>query len=226
MGTAERRERERLALQKKIIDAGRDILVNEGQAALTMRRLADEIEYTPGALYAHFADKDALVRAICEPDFLAFGARFATAQKIAEPVERLRELARVYARFALEHPAQYKVLFVLDALPNVKHDGVVERGNPEQDAYAVLELAVEEAIAAGHFRSLADRPQLVAQSLWAAMHGVVSIEIRRTEDMPIAFEAIDLRVETMCSVMMAGLDALEAPPQVKPRAKKQARARR
>lgn len=212
MGTAERRERERVALQKKIIDAGREILVSEGQAALTMRRLAEEIEYTPGALYAHFADKDALVRAICQTDFLAFGSHFQSAQKVADPIERLRELARVYARFALEHPAQYKILFVLDALPNVKHDGVVEFGNPEQDAYAVLELAVEDAIAAGHFRRYADRPQLVAQSLWAAMHGVVSIEIRRAEDMPIAFEPIDDRVETMCSVMIAGLDAREATP--------------
>lgn len=216
MGTAERRERERVALQKKIIDKGRDILVNEGHAALTMRRLADEIEYTPGALYAHFADKDALVRAICETDFLALASLFTHAQKIADPVERLRELARVYARFALEHPAQYKILFVLDAIPSVKHEGgPVERGNPEQDAYAVLEQAVEHALRSGRFRAFEGRPQLVVQSLWAAMHGVVSIEIRRTEDMPIPFEPIDDRVEAMCSVMLAGLDVLEAAPPVK-----------
>jgi hypothetical protein len=153
------------------------------------------------------------VRAICETDFLALASHFSQAQKVADPVERLRELARVYARFALEHPAQYKILFVLDAIPGVKHEGgPVERGNPEEDAYAVLEQAVEHALGSGRFKAFEGRPQLVAQSLWAAMHGVVSIEIRRTEDMPIPFESIDDRVEAMCSIMLAGLDALGSAP--------------
>lgn len=208
MGTAERRERERVALQKKIIDKGREILVNEGLAALTMRRLADEIEYTPGALYAHFADKDALVRAICQTDYLAFGQHFLTAQAVADPLARLRALARLYARFALEHPEQYKTLFVMDAVSNIK-EGLPERDEPESDAYVALERAVADAMAEGHFKAFAGRSHLVAQSLWGAMHGVVSIEIRHhSEGMDIPLEPIDTRVESICEIMLAGLDAL------------------
>ncbi|NUO48196.1 MAG: TetR/AcrR family transcriptional regulator [Polyangiaceae bacterium] len=205
MGTAERREREKLALQQKIIDKGREILVNEGPAALTMRRLADEIEYTAGALYAHFADKEKLVRAICQTDFEAFTSQFSSAMAEKDPLKRLRLLAKLYARFALEHPAQYKILFVLDSVGGVEK----ERGNPEKDAYAIVELAVEAAMKEGHFKAFEGRTQLVAQSLWAAMHGVVSIEIRRVDDMQIPFELIDDRVDVMCEVMLAGLDALE-----------------
>lgn len=205
MGTAERREREKLALQKKIIDKGREILVNEGPAALTMRRLADEIEYTAGALYAHFADKEELVRAICQTDFEAFTRQFSSVMTEKDPLKRLRLSATLYARFALEHPAQYKILFVLDSVGGVEK----ERGNPEKDAYAVVELAVDAAMKEGHFKAFHGRTQLVAQSLWAAMHGVVSIEIRRVDDMQIPFEPIEDRVDAMCEVMIAGLDGLE-----------------
>jgi AcrR family transcriptional regulator len=205
MGVLERREREKAALRKRILDAGREILVEEGYQALTMRKLAEKIEYTPGALYVHFPDKDALVRAICQLDMQEFAKKCRAALAVSDAMEKLRALARLYASFALEHPQQYKVLFVLDPVPALDHDAIVERGNPESDAYAILELAVESALAAGHFPAFESRPQLVAQLLWAGMHGVVSIENRRHEGMKIPFEPIEDRVATMCDAMLAGL---------------------
>lgn len=211
MGAVERREREKQALRKKILDAGREILVADGYDALTMRKLAEKVEYTPGALYAHFPDKDALVRAICQCDMSDFAKECRAALDIREPIEQLRTLARLYARFALEHPQQYKVLFVLDPVPALDHEALVDRGNPESDAYAILELAVTNALAAGHFAGFKSRPQLVAQLLWAGMHGVVSIENRRHEGMKIPFEPIEDRVVSMCDVAIAGLQ-VEKPP--------------
>lgn len=207
MGVVERREREKAALRRKILDAGREILVDEGYQALTMRKLAEKIEYTPGALYIHFPDKDALVRAICQSDMQEFAQRCLAALSTSQPLEQLRALARLYARFALEHPQQYKVLFVLDSVPQFAHDDLVERGNPETDAYAILEIAVSNALAAGHFPAFQKRPQLVAQLMWAGMHGVVSIENRRHDGMKIPFEPIELRVEAMFETMLAGLSA-------------------
>lgn len=211
MGVVERREREKAALRKRILDAGREILVDEGYQALTMRKLAEKIEYTPGALYVHFPDKDALVRAICQSDMQEFAKKCQAALAVPDALEKLRTLARLYAQFALDHPQQYKVLFVLDPVPALDHEAIVERGNPESDAYAILELAVESALAAGHFPAFEHRPQLVAQLLWAGMHGLVSIENRRHEGMKIPFEPIDDRVAFMCDTMLAGLARLEAP---------------
>lgn len=222
MGASERRERERADLRQRILDAGRAILVDEGYQALTMRKLADKVEYTPGALYAHFPDKDALVRAICQVDMQAFARECHVALQRPDPIDQLRELARIYARFALEHPQQYKVLFVLDPVPAISHDELLDRGNPESDAYAVLELAVTAAIEAGHLPGMRARPQLVAQLLWAAIHGVVSIEIRRHEGLQIPFEPIEDRVEAMCDTMLAGLTVVNA---TSPRAAKASGAR-
>ncbi|HEY8369587.1 MAG TPA: helix-turn-helix domain-containing protein, partial [Thermodesulfobacteriota bacterium] len=63
MGTIERRERERAATRAKILDAARELFVSEGYDAVTMRRIADRIEYTAAALYRHFPDKRALLDA-------------------------------------------------------------------------------------------------------------------------------------------------------------------
>jgi len=62
MGIIERRERERKAVRKKILDAARELFVAEGYDAVTMRRIAETIEYSPTAIYFHFKDKETLIR--------------------------------------------------------------------------------------------------------------------------------------------------------------------
>jgi AcrR family transcriptional regulator len=118
--------------RQKILDTAREILATEGQGALTMRRLAHRIEYTPGALYAHFADKDALLRELCSCDFYEFAGQLQGALATEDPIDRLRSLARHYARFGLEHPQQYRILFMMEPVPELsklKQD----RGNPARD---------------------------------------------------------------------------------------------
>ena len=69
MGITERREREREEVRKKILDAARELFEREGYDNVTMRRIADAIEYSPTTIYLHFEDKDDLVRALCHEDF-------------------------------------------------------------------------------------------------------------------------------------------------------------
>ena len=61
MGSNERRERERLELRQLILDAARELFVEEGYDAVTMRRIAEKIEYTPTTIYLHFKDPDGTV---------------------------------------------------------------------------------------------------------------------------------------------------------------------
>ena len=70
MGLKERREREREEVRGKILDAARELFVAEGYAAVTMRKIAAAIEYSPTAIYLHFRDKEAVINAICDTDFL------------------------------------------------------------------------------------------------------------------------------------------------------------
>ena len=69
MGITERREREREEVRRKILDAARELFATEGYENVTMRRIAEAIEYSPTTIYLHFEDKDDLVRALCHEDF-------------------------------------------------------------------------------------------------------------------------------------------------------------
>ncbi|HTD61922.1 MAG TPA: helix-turn-helix domain-containing protein, partial [Gemmatimonadaceae bacterium] len=65
----DRREREKIAIRTKILDAARELFAEHGYDAVTMRTIAEKIEYTPTAIYYHFKDKDALIRELCDMDW-------------------------------------------------------------------------------------------------------------------------------------------------------------
>ena len=69
MGVKERREREREETRAKITDAARELFAREGYDAVSMRRIAEAIEYSPTAIYVHFKDKEALFQDLCRQDF-------------------------------------------------------------------------------------------------------------------------------------------------------------
>ena len=85
MGISERRERDRQAVRSKILDAARDLFAAEGYDAVTMRRIAEAIEYSPTTIYLHFKDKDALIRELCRIRLGRFGAGVFRARRRAGP---------------------------------------------------------------------------------------------------------------------------------------------
>jgi len=213
MGSSERRERERQALQTQILDATRAILSERGYDGLTMRAVADRVEYSVAALYKHFADREELVRALCARDFYAFAQMLnarpeAKLAAQAAPIDRLRAIGLSYAEFAIQHPEQYRVMFM--APVNVDKGADIQFGDPESDAYALVAQAVQLALDAGHFPGL-DK-DLVAQTLWAALHGVLSIEIAHlcVPKKHIPFASLQSRVETALESILLGIEALAA----------------
>lgn len=175
MGTQERRERERLELRTKILDAARELFGTEGYDAVTMRKIAEKIEYSATALYQHFDDKDTLLAELCKHDFRNFAAHFAKAAAMDDPVLRLRASGQAYFEFAVECPQQYRFMF-MTVRPQVAPDEG-ERDDPAQNAYVFLRATVEDAIARGLFRPELTDAELVSQTIWAATHGVAALEI-------------------------------------------------
>ncbi|HSB60120.1 MAG TPA: TetR/AcrR family transcriptional regulator [Vicinamibacteria bacterium] len=153
------------------MDAARELFATEGYERVTMRRIAEAIEYSPTTIYHHFEDKDDLVNALCEDDFAQLLAVFKGQVPPDDPVERIRQLGRGYARFGLDNPNHYRFMFMTRA----KFEKVPEASPSGQDSFGVLKAAVEEAIASGRFRP--GDPQVAAQVLWASLHGVVALLI-------------------------------------------------
>lgn len=198
-------EAERQQLRTLIIDAARELFVSRGVEAVTMREIAKRIGYSATSIYLHFADKDALLRAICDTDFLALASSLKSVLQIADPVERLLLLGQGYAQFALSHPNHYRLMFMTKRLPCDPEKSSLQHNSAEQDAYFQLRTAVSEVYAAGCFRSDLNDPDLIAQTVWAGTHGVCSLQISMAEDKWVNWSDISARLQLMQIVMMRGL---------------------
>jgi len=205
MGTKERRDREKRQLRRKIVAAARELFVEKGYEAVTMREIARAIEYSPTAIYLHFADKKAVMDAICDEDMRALARRFRKVADEPDPVERLRQAGHAYAEFALRHPHHYRWMFLERHPPHRFEESEVEHGNPDQDAYAFLRAVVAEAIAAGRFRRELDDPDLVSQLIWSAIHGLVALLIIKSDDEWVDWRPKRRLVAEMVELTLRGL---------------------
>ena len=205
MGTKERRDRERSETRQRILDVAREMFAQEGFDAVSMRRIADRIEYSPTAIYLHFKDKEELIQELCENDFYSFSMRFATVNSIEDPQERLRAAGQAYVDFALEHPNQYRLMFMTPHPAFDPQTKDVEHGNPESDAYAFLVHTVTEGLKSKRFRRGMTDVQLIAQTVWAGIHGVIALHIAKSHDPWVNWRAVKRRVEVMNDVLIFGL---------------------
>ncbi|MBV9493013.1 MAG: helix-turn-helix transcriptional regulator [Acidobacteria bacterium] len=205
MGPKERREREREETRTLILDAARELFANEGFDAVTMRRIAERIEYSPTAIYFHFKDKEALLKELCDNDFGALAHQFVNIAEVADPIERLHMTGHAYARFGIEHPNHYRLMFMTPHPPIDPARQELERGNPEEDAYAFLRVIVVDALAAGRFREGLGDADLLSQTIWAAMHGAVSLQIAKCNDDWIEWRPLEQRVTSMIDLIVDGL---------------------
>ncbi len=184
MSSKDRRDRERDETRDRILDATRDLLVKDGYEAVTMRAVADRIEYTPTAIYHHFKDKVHLVFECCLKDshFLASEIQ-RLAGETKDPIERIRRLGHAYAEFGLKHPNHYQLMFMTKLPPIDQSELTKVKGNPDLDAYAALTEAVTAAIKTKRLRSPYNKNvDATAQVLWAAVHGMVSLRIIKVDN--------------------------------------------
>ncbi len=178
-GSKARRQRSKDELRQQILDAARDLFVAEGYDAVTMRKIAARIDYTPTTIYLHFKDKEALCDALCEQDWLAFGQVFGRLLTITHPVERLLRAGEAYINFGLRYPQQYRWLFMTPRAQTEAVSTSIQRGDPSVDAYAFLRQTVGQCIAGGFLREEFSAADYVAQLVWASVHGVVTLHAIR-----------------------------------------------
>ena len=183
MGTTERRERERLAMREQILDAARELFAERGYEHVTMREIAKRIEYSATALYGHFEDKETLVRELCRRDFADFAQRFLQAVVGSKsPVESVCRAGLVYLSFAEEFPQHYRLMF-MSPLPEAPPDPT-ERADPRQNAYVFLRQLVDLLLAKDLLRPELTDPDLIAQTVWATVHGAAALELTLDKQAP------------------------------------------
>jgi len=205
LGTVQRREREKQELRGRILDAARELFVEQGFDAVTMRKIAERIEYSPTAIYFHFRDKQALLRELCDADFGALARDFQKIASIGDPIERLRRIGQAYVAFAIAYPSHYRLMFMTPKPAMYAADSGIARGNPEEDAYAFLRATVVDSIAAGRLRGEFQDADLVSQMVWAGTHGVVSLQIAKRTDDWVEWRDATETAHALIEVMIRGL---------------------
>jgi AcrR family transcriptional regulator len=205
MTVTERRTRGKQELRKKILDTARDLFVAHGYDGVTLRGIAETIEYAPGTIYSHFKNKDALIQALCLADFEAFETYFPRHALPADPLEAICEIGKAYVRFALTHPNHYRLMFMTPRVVEPPAEALEMQGDPARDAYALLRQTVRCAIDADLFRDEFRDPDLLAQTLWAGVHGMASLEIAIGRDPWLSWAPATARMEAMIDAMFHGL---------------------
>ena len=165
-------------LKNALIQAGIEILAEEGVGALSLRKAARKAGVSHAAPYAHFADKQTLIAAIAADGHEKIHARLVAVLErwAGDPLQQLLGVVWAYVQFGLEAPDHYKITFSGAIQDEHSYPEFVETS---QRNMQVLKTIVERCRAAGIVDTEGIDPELQAISLWGVIHGLVSLIIQR-----------------------------------------------
>ncbi|QTI70061.1 TetR/AcrR family transcriptional regulator [Gordonia polyisoprenivorans] len=173
MGAQDRRARERAERRDRVVEAARVLAERDGWSAVTTRRLADEIEYTPPVLYQHFpGGRDEIVTAVAMLGFAEFVASVSgdSVSGDTDSEGRVGGLIDAYLAFAQRNPATYEAMFAMPIAARFAHDETPEIMRRAFSTFV-------EALGGGDALGEDVGVQVRAELLWSALHGVC--ELRR-----------------------------------------------
>ncbi|WP_321815800.1 MULTISPECIES: TetR/AcrR family transcriptional regulator [unclassified Paraburkholderia] len=194
MSTTEPKDTRAAALRARILDAARRIVLREGIDALSMRKIASAIGYSPASLYLHFEGRDAIARALGHEGFTQLLASLQPCTEIAEPRVRLHALAHAYVTFGFAHPDTYRMMFFLPGEPVIAR--VQEEGAPD-NLPSHADVAAIEALFVDALAPVCADPTWLSRALWALLHGFVAFSFPGPASVPesASLPAIDAALD-------------------------------
>lgn len=173
MGIKERRERERLELREAILQAAREIANSEGWSGVSIRKIADRVEYSPPMIYEYFENKEDLYLALLIDGFQQLREQLHEVRtQHSDPQAALLAMAESYWDFAFENPDLYRVMHSLDGV----HIGDVDKANKPAELQQIVDEVISAMEAWRQQQGVHDPDPLGAfYILWGTLHGIVSI---------------------------------------------------
>jgi AcrR family transcriptional regulator len=188
MPSSTRRARERASTRDQIVEAALRALEAEGAAALTMRRIAADVEYSAPVVYQHFANKDALVLELVTQGYAGLLTELRGVLDEADPERRLLRIAAGYVRFAAEHPHLYQAM----------NGAVTGRRDAAEPA---IDLVKEQLTlwSDAHGVVLSD-PDAACEIVWGTLYGIASLGHLGT----VPAERVDRLAEQALGTLLRG----------------------
>jgi AcrR family transcriptional regulator len=205
MGIKERHERDREAVSRAILDAARELFVAEGFQNVSIRKIAERIEYSPAAIYGYFPSKDDIFFALAEEGFrLLFDPSAAHADdrlKHASPIERVRAAFWHMYEFSRDQPQYFALMFVDRSVPRISRE--YERFSFAREMKETLVQELRACIDAGELPATLD-PSVAIRAL---MVGLLGVAVLRLSDRLGPEENPDLLASDVLNLTLAGLRA-------------------
>lgn len=192
--------------REEILDTARNMFVNDGYDAVTIRRIAAAIGCAPGTIYLHFASKAEIFETLCEETFSRLSERLgAIARDDDDPLECLRRGGRAYIAFALEHPSHYLVTFIMSRKESMFQELAEDRPNMVEAGtrcFENLRGMVTRCVAANLLR--VTNVDEVSQVLWTSLHGLAALLITHCG---FPFVEHTRLIERQLDILIAGIRA-------------------
>ncbi len=206
MGVRERQSRDKVLFRSRILDAARELIRESGYGKLTIRKIADRIEYSPMSLYTHFADKHDILVALAQEGFAKLGKALPKPGS-GEPLAVLRKAMLQYVDFGLKHPDEYGLVFMtrrsIERTPNPKASA--EPNIPDDAGGQVaFRRMLEYVDAAITINAVSGERFELAKVLWAGIHGCVSLQLTQ---LGFPFGPPKLFAEAVVDALIAGIHA-------------------
>lgn len=200
MGIKQRKDREKEEMKKLILDAAKKIAYEEGFEKVSVRKIAEEIEYSVGTIYLYFRNMDEIIFELHNTAFQKFYECQLQVKDIKDPMEKLRRHGETYIRFGLENPDLYELMFIVRAPGNEIESGTEWKEGLK--TFDFLRQNMQECLDAGYFKG-AD-VNVLSVGMWSFVHGLVSLYLRKRMAMlpqdyiqPVLFGAFNTMIDNL-----------------------------
>lgn len=195
--------------REEILQAAKELFLEQGYDATTIRRIADRVGVSAPALYLYFPDKEQMMLALCDQTFGYLIEAIAEIERtVGEPLERIRHFGEAYLQFGLEHPDEYRLIFLGNNIPEsmrkVGHraptDDPTRPGVVGAIVFQRLVAILVEAENSGVKLNYA--PDTCAELCWMGIHGLASTLIQKPE---FPWSNRDTLTKGMLDILLKGI---------------------
>jgi AcrR family transcriptional regulator len=172
MGISDRKEREKQEMRRLIISAAMEMFIKDGYEKTSIRNIAEKIEYSPATIYLYYKDKDELFYEIQNEAFNQLHEHFIAHATAEDPMERLRQLLKIYIEYGIKNPDLYDLMFILRSPMNAVGE------DEDWDACDGSFKFLLQTIAAAQDQLRFSDPAKAAMVLWGIGHGIIALKIR------------------------------------------------
>ncbi len=205
MGIAERKEKQKQEIRKMILDASMKLFVEEGFENVSIRKIADLIEYSPTTVYLYFKDKNEILFSLHELGFQKMAEYNTSLWEIQNPLLRLHKMGENYIRFGMNNPEFYDLMFIQPAPMKALEDKIDCDWTSGDVALGKLKECVAECIE----RKLipAGDVNAISMAIWGMVHGLVSLAISNRYEELVAKEEVLPMIDQSLHWLLNTLDA-------------------